>query len=155
MTIDPEKLTPGKWILVEKLTYGRFSHPMKIINVSGSRVYWRKPRYRLNGTTVDEWEMGYSAIKSVRHVVATRELGVAAFDEQMRLSKILDQEQRAALARFNAGMESFFKANLVQAVQPVMAHDPAERWCGACQQQVTRCAGDAQGCPLRFPPNSP
>lgn len=44
-------------------------------------------------------------------------------------------------------------AAIGQAVQPEPDDEPT-RWCGSCQQHVTRCAGDAQGCPLIFPPRA-
>lgn len=98
----PKVIKPGDWILTERLTYGRFGHPLQVTSVVGSRIYY---------TVTSEGEPDrekYCAAASVLRVVPSRDAGIAAWNEQWRLYEILEAERGAAQARFKAGMNAFF-----------------------------------------------
>lgn len=96
----------GDWILRESYMRNLFSHPCKVVKVSGQRVYWMRPA--LEREKVQE---GYCHIKTVLYTAPSQEAGLAMFDEQIKLSKILAAEEAAAAKRFYEGVFAFIKAN--------------------------------------------
>lgn len=104
--INSKYIQVGKWVLTEKLTYGRFGLPKLVTDISKSRVYWKAP-HRSKGV-IEEWTTGYCSISSVLRVVDSEEIGVAAWHEQIRLSQILEAETGSAQKRFQENMNNFF-----------------------------------------------
>ena len=63
----------GDWIMKEGMMIGSFSHPLRVTDVKGSRVYFVRIRRTRDGEV--EEDPGYCQKKSVRYVVETEEAG--------------------------------------------------------------------------------
>lgn len=64
----------GQWIMKEGLFVGHFSHPLRVTDVKGARVYFVKIRRSRTGEV--EEEPGYCLKRSVRYVVDSEETGL-------------------------------------------------------------------------------
>ena len=102
------KIEPGVWFLTERMTYGRFGLPKKVIRVSRSRVYYEYPERSRKTKEIEGWVGGYCAVDSILRVVSSEEVGLAAWEYQLKMSAIYEDECKKALTKFHAEMSGFF-----------------------------------------------
>ena len=105
MTIEIE---PGVWFLTERMTYGRFGRPKKVVMVSGSRVYYEYPERSIKTKEIKNWVKGRCLKSSVMRVVSSEEVGLAAWEYQMKMSVIYEDVCKQALTKFQTEMDGFF-----------------------------------------------